>query len=281
MANEQFGFHVKLQVQTGDGTLTIEYPKFEIHFDSEFTDTPDPSETSIQIYNQNQTTINRFKKGQKVTLSAGFSNDIGVLTNGTIKYIHPPISDGGDNMLEIIVYEGTDYSNDKREFTDDTPENSNQMQVTFTAGVSARYVLETLARRAGINLQIVSIRNNKIYDEAYSASGRPIDCLQEVAEYAESSIFYRHGNLIVRDIKVGYDESFKLKSSSGLLEYPQREEDDDWEGYSVRSILNHRMATASIIDIISRYVKGRFRVKSGGHTFDGIEAETNIEVEQE
>lgn len=282
MANEQFGFNVKLEVDTGDGTLRLYSYAFEIHFTVEFSDEATPGQTTIDIYNLNQTTINRFKKDQQITLTAGFGNDMGVVTHGKIKYIHPPISDGGDNMLELVCFEGTDYSKDNREFTDETEKlKSNQIQVSFTAGVSARYVLETLSRRANIGVQIVSLRNDKHYDEAYSASGKPIDCMEEVAKYAESSLYYRRGELIVRDINTGYDEYFTLRGSSGLLAYPAREEDDDWEGYSVRSIFNHRFATASIIDINSRYVKGRFRVKSGSHTYDGISAETNLEVQEE
>lgn len=282
MANEQFGFNTKLTVNTGDGVLTIDSANFEIHFTVEFTDEATPSQTTIQIYNQNQTTINRFKKDQQITLSAGFSGDTGVISNGKIRYIHPPVADGGDNMLELVCFDGTDYSTDKREFTDSTENTkSNQIQVSFTAGVSARYVIETLARAANIGVQIVSLRNDKAYDEAYSASGKPIDCLEEVAKYAESSLYYRKGELIVRDINAGYDESFTLGATSGLLSSPSREEDDDWQGYSVQSIFNHRFATASIIDINSRYVKGRFRVKSGSHSFDGVKAETSLEVQEE
>lgn len=282
MGNNQFGFNIKLEVNTGDGVLKLYSYAYEIHFDSEFTSDPTPSQTTIDIYNLNQTTINRFKKDQQVTLTAGFGDDMGVVTNGKIRYIHPPISDGGDNMLELVCFEGTDYSKDKREFTDETEKlKSNQIQISFTSGVSARYVLETLSRRSNIAVQIVSLKNNKNYDEAYSASGKPIDCLQEVAEYAESKLYYRRGNLIVRDVKAGYDESFNLNAKTGLLEYPAREEDDDFEGYSVRSIFNHRFATASIIDLGSRYVKGRFRVISGGHTYDGVSAETNMEVQEE
>lgn len=279
MAINQFGFRVKIEVNTGDGVLTIEHPNFEIHFDSEFTDDPNPSQTTIDIYNQNNTTLNRFKKDQQVTLTAGFEGDMGVVTTGKIKYIHPPVRDGGDNMFEIIVYEGTDYSTDNREFTDDTEDiKSNQIQVSFAAGQSARYVLETLSRLSNIGVNIVSLKNDKTYDEAYSASGKPIDCMEEVTEYAESAIFYRHGVLTVRNIHSGYDESFTLKAETGLLESPQKSEDDDGEYYSFRSIFNHRFATASIIDAYSGYISGRFRVKSGSHTFDGVSAETTIET---
>lgn len=281
MANQQFLFHVALSIDTDGGTISFNYPDFEIHFTSEFTDDPTPSETTIDIYNLKASTRNMIKTGQTVHLSAGYTNDIGEITTGQIKYIHPPVRDGGDAMFEIIVYEGADYSKDKREFTDDTPENSNQIQVTFVAGCSARYIMQTLAQRAGISLQIVSLKNEKTYSDAYSASGKPIDCLEELAEDTGSKLFYRRGKLMVRDIHQdeGFDEQFILNSDSGLLDSPQREEDDDWSGYSVRSILNHRMATASIMTLKSEFVSGDYRIKSGEHSFDGDSAETSVEIE--
>lgn len=285
--NTAFMFEVKVDVATDEGTLTIEHKNWEskqleIHFDSEFTSDPTPSQTTIDFFNLSQTTINRFKKGQKVTLSAGFEGDVGVVTSGTIKYIHPPVYSNGDYMFEIIVYEGEDFTKDKREFTDttDTTAKYNQIQVTFTAGVSARYVLETLSRRANIPVNIVSLKNNKNYDEAYSASGRPIDCMQEVTEYAESKLFYRHGILTAQDINDdSYNANFDLRTETGLIESPQKEEDDDWEGYSIKSIFNHRFATASVIKVTDTYVKGTFRALSGSHTFDGISPETALEVQ--
>lgn len=281
MANEQFGFKIIVRIETDDGDLTLKYPDFEIHFDSEFTDDPTPSETTIDIYNLKDSTRNMIKVGQSIHLQAGFGDDIGDITNAKIKYIHPPVRDGGDQMFEIICYEGEDLSKDEREFTDDTPEHPNEIQVTFAAGVNAWYVLDTLARRAGIPLEIVSLKENKVFNEPYSASGTPISALEEVASEAKSKLFYRRGKLMVRDIHQdeGFDEQFKLSSATGLLDSPQREEDDDWQGYSIRSILNHRMATASIISLSSRYIGGDFRIKSGSHTFDGTNPETNAEIE--
>jgi len=281
MANEQFGFKITLSIDTDGGTLYFNYPAFEIHFDSEFTTDAEPSQTTIDIYNLKDSSRNMIKKGQTIRLFAGFGNDTGLVTSTVIKYLHPPVRDGGDAMFEIICFAGKDYSKDKREFTNDKKEHKNEIQVTFNKGVNARYVIQTLASRAGIPVQIVSLKNNKTYNDAYSASGRPIDAIQEVAEDAGSKLFYRRGKLMVRDIHhdEGFDEQFKLNSSTGLLDSPQREEDDDWQGYSLRSIFNHRMAAASIIGVGSKYVNGTFRVKSGSHTFDGTDAESNIEVE--
>lgn len=281
MANNMFGFNVTVTVETDSGTLVIKHPENEIHFDSEFTDDPTPSETTIDIYNLSASTRNLFRVGNVVHLAAGFGSDVGEITAGKIKYIHPPVRDGGDNMFEIITYEGADYSKDKREFTDDTPKTSDEIQVTFTAGCDSEYILQTLARYANIDLQILSLKNNKVYNEAYSASGRPIDALEEVATDSGSKIFYRRGRLMVRDLSQdsGFDEEITLNYDTGLLESPQREEDDDWQGYSVTALFNNKVATASVIKLGSDFVNGSYRVKSGGFTYDGTDAQIALEVE--
>lgn len=281
MSRDQYQFKIKvvIYIAGGAGKLEFNYPQYEIHFNSVFSDEPTPSETTIDLYNLSAPTRNKIKKGQNVTLSAGFGKDVGVVTHAKIKYIHPPIKDGGDSMFELICDEGVDYSQDKREFTDEKPENKKQIQVTFQKGVNARYVMNTLSRKAGLGMQIVSLKKEKTYPKGYSASGRPIDALQEVAEYTGSKLMYRRGKLIVRDTHKGFDTNFTLDSEHGLISSPEREEDDDWQGYSVTSIFNHLFATASIIKMRSLYVRGTFRIKSGEHSFDGEKPETSMEIE--
>ena len=275
----QFNFQARLQIFVDGGTLLLKYPDFEIHFTSDFSDEPTPSQTSIQIYNLSYKTRNKIKKGQGITLLGGFDGDLGVITKAKIKYIHPPVQDGGDAMFEIVCIEGDDYTKDKREFVEEKVTKSNQIQISFQKGVRARFVLQQLSNRANIPLQIVSLKNDKDYPNGFSASGRPVDAMQEVAEYTGSKLMYRRGSLIVRDTHQGFDTKFILDSAHGLISSPQREEDDDWTGFSVQSVFNYLFATASIINMNSWYVRGMFRVKSGTHTFDGVKAETQMEVE--
>ncbi|MGV0167216.1 phage protein [Furfurilactobacillus sp. WILCCON 0119] len=270
--SQQFGFHIRLEVDTATDTLTLTYPEFEIQFTSDFDDQPTPMETTIDIYNLSPSTMNRVATGQAVRLQAGFTGDVGLLTKGTITHVAPALQDGGDEKFSIIMQEGTDYGDENSQW------GKLDIDTTFAAGTSARTILAQVAQQAGINLQIISLTNEPSYAEGYSASGKPIDVLQEVAEYTGSKLMYRNGQLVIMNMKVGDFDAFDLNTDSGLLTMPTREEDYDWKGYSFDSIFNHRLTTAAIINLKSRHVNGTFRVISGEHTFDGTEAKSTLEV---
>lgn len=267
----QFGFHVHLEVDTADQALKLDYPEFEIEFTADFDDQPTPAQTEIDIYNLSPSTINRIQKNQAIRLSAGFTGDVGILTQGTITHVAPPLKDGGDEKFTLIMQEGIDYSDDKSSYGKD-------IDTTFANYTSARTILSSVAQQAGINLQIASLANDSVYNGGYSASGKPIDALQEVAEFTGSKLLYLHGQLMVVDFAQGSYDAFSINNNTGLLTSPTREEDFDWEGYSFDCILNHRLAAGSIINLGSKYVNGQYRVMSGEHTFDGVEARTQLEV---
>lgn len=269
----QYGFHVHLEIDTAGQTLKLEYPAFEIEFTSDFDDQPTPAETVIDIFNLSPSTMNQVQKGQNIRLSAGFTGDVGLLTQGTISQVAPALLDGGDEKFSIVMHEGIDYGDE------DSQWGKMDIDTTFANYTSARTILSSVSQQAGINLQIWSLKNEAVYNEGYSASGKPIDALQEVAEFTGSKLMYMHGQLVVVDIAQGNYDAFDLNVGSGLLTSPTREEDFDWKGYSFDSIFNHRFATGSIINLHSRHVSGTYRVISGEHTFDGTEAQTSVEVQ--
>ena len=49
-------------------------------------------------------------------------------------------------------------------------------------------------------------------------------------------------------------------------------------GYNITMLLQHRMTTAAIINLSSEIAKGKFRVRSGTHTFSSSECTTTISV---
>ena len=50
------------------------------------------------------------------------------------------------------------------------------------------------------------------------------------------------------------------------------------KGYNITMLLQHRITTASIINLSSKIAKGKFRVRSGTHSFSPDECTTQIKV---
>ena len=270
MTQQLFNRRTEVTVDNGTEVATFvssnSVSSLAINFDSEFTDEPTPCMTTITIFNLSENSRKKIKKGAKVVLKAGYVGDIGVISEGKINKIYPINYDGTTKETTFSFIEGTDYSE------------KSDVEMTFGKGTYASSIISRIASKAGIPIAKVELSKNKLYSKGYTADGNPLNTLQEIVEACNSSMYFRRGKLIIRDIKKGDDERFVLEQKTGLISYPQRFEEDDGSGWQVRSLLQHRIATASIIELKSKYAKGTFRVRNGTHSSNGSTFETSCEV---
>ena len=239
---------------------------FEIHFTVPFSDAPRPSECRVDLYNLSQTSKNRIRKGATVTIEAGYRGDVGVIARGIVNRVPPTEVSGVDKITTFFFTEGFDYSNKK------------DINITFAPGTRASTILRRIADASGIQISQIDLPRDKQYNSGYTADGDALRTLEEVADDSNASIFFRRGDLIIRSITRGDDERFNLSADTGLLGSPRWIENDEYTGWSFQCLLQHRIATASIITLDSQSANGQFRVKRGSHTFDGSSFTTRCEV---
>ncbi len=189
----QFIHHVKLTVDNGNRTMTLENDPthmLEIHFNLPFSSNPVPNVCTVTIYNLSQTTRDFFKKNAHVVMQAGYTDDIGVLTEGHINKIQPLQWSGVDSQFIFTFIEGTDYST------------KGDVSMTFKKGSSTDTVIKGIAKKAGIPIKSISLQVPKTYTGGYTADGQPLDLVQEVAQKCGSVL------RVVRGVyKVVYDDS--------------------------------------------------------------------------
>lgn len=238
---------------------------FEIHFTVPFSDEPKPEDCTIELYNPADSTISGLKKGEEISIEAGYQGDVGLLAKGKILNVITSWS-GVDKVTTITFLEGEDYSEKK------------DVNITFNKGSDAQTIINRIAGDSGIKISKMELVKNKIYDSGYTCDGSPMDHIEEVVKDCESNIYYRRGSLVIRSIKKGDDENFILSADTGMINTPQRIENDDYKGWSCECLLQHRIATASIIELKSKIANGKFRVKNGQHSFDGGNFTTSCEV---
>ena len=239
---------------------------FEMSFHIPFSDMPIPSEGNISIYNLSKNSINKIKKGAKVTVEAGYKGDVGVISSGTITSLLPTTLVGVDRLTTFTFLEGTDYSEKK------------EVEITFAKGSNALSIINRVASTAKIPISSISLKKNKIYGSGYTANGSAMDVLEEVVTACESSIYYKRGKLVIRDIKAAATDICNLSTDTGLINQPSRVENDDYKGWSIESLLQHRISTASKVKLTSKNVSGTFSVKNGEHSFSTGSMTTTCEV---
>lgn len=291
-----FGRVVKVTIEVSGGHLNFSNDDLEVQFEVVFDDDEKPNINSVKVYNLTKTTINKIKKNQNISISAGYKGDYGILTEGKITKVLTKY-EGVDKVTTITFKEGKDYSGIK--VTKDVADPAKKyyvkkrikgrtvkvakyrkqtMQITFKNGTTAKQIITKLTKILGIKLAELSLPRNKVYKNGYKVTGQIENNLVEVVKDCGASMYYRRGQMVIRSIKKGNDERFTLSEETGLIEPPEPFEDDDQKGYTVRCLLQHRITTASIIQIKSSTANGTFRAKSGKHYYDGNDFLTEFEV---
>ena len=52
------------------------------------------------------------------------------------------------------------------------------------------------------------------------------------------------------------------------------------KGFDVEMLLQHRMQTASIVELDSKNYSGKFRVREGSHSYSGTDFKTTVKIIQ-
>jgi hypothetical protein len=246
---EQFRRVVEVNV----GGKTFRSKDLYIEFDVPFDDDASPNESVIRIYNLTQDTISRIKRNDVLTINAGYEGDVGLLLSGRVSYVSTR-KDGPDKVTSIYVLDSSDLSGVKLE------------KRAYAAGVTGQAILRDLVPLLKVPIAAFRLPKNKTYAKGYTVTGSIIDHIEEVAKDCGAACYMNRGKLYIRPITDGDDARFVLRNDTGLVGSPERFEDSDGvKGYHIECLLQHRITTASIIDLESKFVRGRFRVRRGRH----------------
>jgi len=246
---EQFGRVVEVSVSG----KTFRSKDLHIEFDVPFDDDASPNESVIRIYNLTQDTISRIKRNDVLTINAGYEGDVGLLLSGRVSYVSTR-KDGPDKVTSIYVLDSTDLTGVKIE------------EKAYAPGVTGRTILNDLVPLLKVPVGSFRLPKSKVYAEGYTVSGSIVDHCEEVAKDCGAAFYVNRGKLYVRPLTDGDDARFVLRSDTGLVGSPEYFEDRDGvKGYHIECLLQHRITTASIIELESKFVRGRFRVRRGSH----------------
>jgi hypothetical protein len=243
-------FYRIVQVTFPDFTLDSE--KLTIYFDIPFDNDVEPNESKITIYNLSPNTLNRIKKNQKVTVNAGYKGDVGTVLSGYVSYVETDYS-GADKATTIHVLDGPDLENRKT------------LKKAYKKNIKASQIINDLLPMLGVPIGSVDLPIDVAYAKGYTVDGSITDALESIAADCGASYFINRGKIYIRSIQIGEDINFTLNADTGLIGTPEPFSNDDLSGYKVKCLLNHRMTTASIINLESKGVKGKFRVWKGSY----------------
>ncbi len=219
-----------------------------------FDNDPLPNESEIKLWNLSPETISLLTRNSIVGINAGYKGDIGLILHGRLsKAVTKP--QGVDLITTIYVMDSEDLS--KRKVTD----------VAYAEGTLASYILKDMAAQLGLPIAQFDLNRDYRYEEGYTASGKVTDIITKIAKDCGTSAYVNKGKLYIRNLRRGADDVFALSPQTGLIGSPEPFEDEHFKGYSIKSQLQYRITTASVIDLSSKQFSGRVHVRRGSHHF--------------
>lgn len=211
-----------------------------------------PNESEIKIWNLADTTINNIKRGNVLMLNAGYVGDVGLILHGYISKAQTKW-EGMDKVTSIFVLDSEDLS--KRVVK----------EIAYAKNTLASYIIKQMATYIGLTIAQMDLNKDYRYQEGYTASGAVTEIISKVAKDCGTSVYINKNKLYVRNLRRGGDSVFNLSSSTGLIGTPERFEESGFKGFNLKSQLQYRITTASVIDLTCEAFTGRAHVRSGSH----------------
>lgn len=266
----QFGHTVIIKC----GDTVIRNTEIDCEFTTNFDDDTQADEAEITIYNLTNLTINQFVNKANITITAGYGKDTGIIFDGYV-------------TSKRTYREGVDKVTVIRALDDGKRYNQSVESISYAAGTKASYILRDLCGRVGLPIAVFKVVRDYEYVDEVTVDGGLSDAIKQYATVCGVSAYVCKSKLYVRSLNDGDNTRFKLSSATGLLSVAEFEEESDIEeyndvikGFDVEMLLQHRIQTASIIELDSVNYKGVFRVREGTHTYSGTEFKTTAKIVQ-
>ena len=250
----------------------IKSSELDIEFQIPFDDDMEPNEAEISIYNLNDTTISRLAKGEKITVTAGFKGDTGLIFSGYID-------------KRVTSYDGVDRKTTLKCL--DRVKNIELKEITYKSGTKASTILKDLLKKTGTQIEVFKIRYDFTYKDEQKVDGDLMENIKQYADVCGISVYVSKGKIYARYLKEGDNLNFTIKEDTGMIGVPTEYEEELTAnekhhekiiGYEIDTIMQHLFRAGGIIELNSRMVNGKFRIRSGVHSFNLGEATSKIKV---
>lgn len=238
---------------------------FTINFNIPFSTTSNTDVSEIQIYNLSEDSISSIKNNSPVILNAGYKDNIGGILIGKVESADTKWSDL-DKITTITISDGGLELRNIR------------IQKTYQANTTAKYIMQDLAGMLGLEVAEIEPKNDITYKLGRTVRGTVKNVLDSLVKDTDSKMYVNKGKLFIREDNKGTETGFVLNSKSGLIDSPEKVEEENEVKYNIKCLLNHKIQTDSLIKIESRTLNGTYRVIEGKHSASDSDFTTELVV---
>ena len=254
------------------GNTTIDNNELDCEFSIPFDDDTEANEAEITIYNLTSKTINTFKKHQKITVTAGYQKDTGVIFSGYISKVKTTHEES-DKVTRIWALDS---------------ENRKEKDIkskSFAAKTKASKILKWLVDELGLTVAAFKIKRDHTFKDKTTVDGGLMENIKKYAQICGVSAYICKSKVYVAPLNYQNGTEFQLTDDTGLLSVSEFEEtitaedyEDTVKGYECKMLLTHQIQTGSSVNIKTLDVSGKYRVREGVHEYDGDTFTTTIKA---
>lgn len=301
----------KKQILHNDEGFETNYPfGFEVHF----SDTPSPQENTVTVYNLSKDHGSFYQKDEKAALYFNWGKSKKLLAEGYISKVEKGQSDGVTITQVLTFTEGTDYNNIKARKLKVTKGKKNSKTVktteaghyktykngkkvwvkaktknkrvktratktvfvnkTYRKGTTYKKIIQGIASQAKIKIAKIDLAKNSKIKKSYTAKGKPLTLIKGLVKKTGSKMTYVRGKLEIVNPKSKKRTWIEIDDQD-LVQPPTLSEDNEKDNaWEIVTPLIPEITTNVGIHMESKFCKGYYYVKSGQHSFDGDNPQT-------
>lgn len=249
-------------------------PQLRIAFKVERDRKPEPNKNECQIYNLSAESRSKIKKGDLLTIEAGYVDNLGQIFQGQVRTVSH-LQQGPDWITKISAGDS------------ETQHRTARCSESFKAGTKVSAVLQKLVDAYGVKIGNANemIKRKAAINEYLNGkvlSGRVADQLEKILEDVGLEYSIQSGALQVVEIGKALDgAAVRLDPTCGLVGSPELSEmgKDKKVIIKIRSLMQPQIEPARLIDLQSETHTGLVRADKVSHVGDTFAQPWYTEIE--
>lgn len=246
--------------------ILIDFNNLDFEFDIKCSHDNKSDIATFTIYNLSETTKNNIKKGQLLSLTAGYEELQGVIFNGVVENI---INRRSDNDIMTIIYA--------------TPNNSlytnTIVNKQFKANIKSSEVISLISKDIPFKIDIKGLGKDIIYPNGKAFSNRLSKVIQILANDTNSRVRLFNNTIEFTEKNKTYSSLIKLNASNGLvrcekiekqLDEKNKKKKDEKEKYNVECLLIPLIQVNQLLEIESFEYKGKLIAREVNYSASDI-----------
>lgn len=264
------------------GSLLFDFEDIDIDFDIKCTDDNKSDVAKIKIYNLSETTKQKIKQNQDVSITAGYEEMNGVIFNGIVESIQ-------HSREESDIVTTITATPNNRAYTNTI------INRQFKAGIKASEVIKQLEKMCNFKMDIKELVKDTVYPNGKVFSNRLSNVISVLAKDTSTIARFTNTTIEFKAPNKSYSSVLKLSGEQGLIriekkqEQSQKKEKEDnkksekkkqskdkknekeQDKYDIEALLVPIIKIGQLLEIESTLWKGQGIVKECSYVASGLE----------